>query len=191
MAMSAYDTDGDGLCDGDACAVIANRFGTTTDSAIGIIERDLAELGIQVSWVDEPYIDDPTAHVGLAAIMGWIADYPSAKDFVGLISDPAGGLDWSLVGATPDQLSEWGYAVDEVPSLDDKIAACQSRRGSAAFGCWAELDQLLTEQVVAWAPVARSVGAWLISDRIDRFEIAGAQADPALDRISLRPETSP
>lgn len=191
MAMSAYDTDGDGLCDGDACAVIANRFGTTTDSAIGIIERDLAELGIQVSWVDEPYIDDPTAHVGLTAIMGWIADYPSAKDFVGLISDPAGGLDWSLVGATPDQLSEWGYAVDEVPSLDDKIAACQSRRGSAAFGCWAELDQLLTEQVVAWAPVARSVGAWLISDRIDRFEIAGAQADPALDRISLRPETSP
>lgn len=191
MATSAYDSDGDGRCDGDACAIIANRYGPTTDSAIAIVEANLAELGIEISWVDEPFIDDPTAHVGLAAILGWNSDYPSANDFVGLFSDPSlGGGDWSLVGATPEQLAEWGYGVDEVPSLDDRITACQSRSGSAAFACWAEVDQLLTEQVVAWAPIARSSGAWLISERIDRFEIAGAQADPALDRISFLPEAS-
>jgi peptide/nickel transport system substrate-binding protein len=189
MRGSAHDTDGDGRCDGDACAVLGNRIGDTTDEAVEIIESNLAEIGITVTWVEEPFMADPTGHIGLAAVLGWVADYPSANDFAGLLSEPAvDGLNLSLVGATPDQLSEWGYEVASVPSLDAKVAACRSRGGSAAFACWAELDQLLTEQVVAWVPVATSILAHVISDRIDHFEFSGSEAMPAIDRISLRRE---
>lgn len=192
MASSAYDEDGDGRCDGEACRVLANRFGPTTDEAVASIEASLAELGISVSWVEEPSIWDPRGHVGLLALLGWTIDYPSAADFVGLMSQPGpDALDVSLLGATPDQLQAWGYETSAVPTLDDKIASCTGRTGSAAFACWAELDQLLTEQVVAWVPVARSVGAWLLSDGIDRFDISGAEGIPALDRISLRAGAEP
>ncbi|HEX7172346.1 MAG TPA: ABC transporter substrate-binding protein [Candidatus Limnocylindria bacterium] len=192
MTRSGYDTDGDGRCDGSACTIVANRYGPTTDSAVEILAANLAEIGIEVSWVDEPVMWDPTAHVALMAILGWTADYPSANDFAGLLTEPApDALNLSLVGATSDQLASWGYDEADVPSVDDKIASCQSRGGSAAFACWAELDQLLMEQVVPWVPIATSVGAWLVSDRIDRFEIAGSSADPALERITLRTETLP
>ena len=193
MAESRYDSDGDGLCDGDACTVVANRYGLTSDAAIEIIETNLGELGIHPEWVEEPTMFDPAGQVGMMAILGWVSDYPSANDFVGLMTRPGDPdtLDLSLMGATPEQLEEWGYPVSEVPSLDDKIAGCGKRSGSAAFECWAELDQLFTDQVVAWVPIATNIGSWLPSERVDRFEIAVADGFPALERISLYPESSP
>lgn len=193
MAESRYDSDGDGRCDGDACSVLGNRISVTTDEALEIVAANLAEIGIEVSWVEEPFMADPAAHIGIGAIFGWTSDYPSANDFVGLMTAPsaADNLNWSLIGASPDELAEWGYEVSEVPSLDDKIDTCRARGGSAAFACWAELDQLLSDQVLAWIPVASQIGGHVISDRIDRFEFAGSESMPALDRISLYAEAGP
>jgi peptide/nickel transport system substrate-binding protein len=187
MAESAYDVDGDGRCDGEACSITANRLFETSDDAIELVEAGLAELGIEVTWVEEPSMSDPTSHVGLGAIAGWVIDYPSANDFVPLLTG-AGSPDFfnlSLIGARPEQLAEWGYAVTEVPSLDDKIDVCRTRGGSAAFACWAELDQLLTEQVVAWVPVATSLASYVYGEDVDRFELSGSEFMPALDRIAF------
>lgn len=193
MAQSSYDTDGDGRCDGAACTVRANRYGSTAEEALRIIESDLAEIGIEVTWVDDPFMSDATGHIGFVAIMGWAADYPSANDFAALMTEPGSpdGLNLALIGATPEQLRGWGYDVTDVPSLDDKIGLCRSLGGSAAFACWAELDQLLTEQVVAWVPVATSIFAYLFGDAVDRFELSGSEQMPALDRISIRAEVAP
>lgn len=190
MAASSYDTDGDGMCDGEACTVVANRFGPTSEAAIQIIEANFAELGMQFEWVEEPSMFDPAGQIGLMAVLGWSADYPSANDFKSLMRDPGSpdAADLSLIGATPQQLQGWGYTVTEVPSLDDKIRACEIRSGSAAFECWAELDQILSDQVVAWIPVATPIGSWLTSERVDRFEIAGSDRYPALERVSLHPD---
>jgi peptide/nickel transport system substrate-binding protein len=189
MAESTYDTDGNGICDADACAVRANQLFVVTDAAAGMIAEDLTDIGIVLQWVDEPQMNDPTSHIGLGAILGWAADYPSGNDFAGLVSDPGPEtLNPSLVGATAAQLAEWGYDVDAVPSLDDKISVCRTLGGSAAFACWAELDQLLTEQVVAWVPIASSISAYLLGADIDRFEFSGSEQMPALDRITLRRE---
>jgi ABC-type transport system substrate-binding protein len=193
MAESAYDADGDGICDGDACTVVANRFGLTSDPAIEIIEANLGELGIRLDWVEEPSMFDPAGRVGLMAVLGWGTDIPSANDFVILMTDPQAPdtLDMSLIGATPEQLEDWGYSVTDVPSLDDKVAACELRSGSAAFDCWAELDHLLSDHVVAWIPIATSIGSWLTSERVDRFDNAGSDIFPALERISLHPDDGP
>jgi ABC-type transport system substrate-binding protein len=193
MAESSYDSDGDGICDGDACTVVANRFGLTSDPAIEIIEANLGELGIRLEWVEEPSMFDPAGRIGLMAVLGWSAEYPSANDFVPLMTDPGSpdAIDLSLIGATPEQLEDWGYSVTDVPSLDDKIAACEFRSGSAAFDCWAELDQLLSDQVAAWIPIATAIGSWLTSERVDRFENAGSDVFPALERTSLHPDVGP
>lgn len=192
MADSTYDIDGDGRCDGASCMVLGNRSGDTSDTALEIVEGDLAELGIEVEWVDEPQMFDPAGHIGLGAILGWVADYPSGNDFVILMTNPGlEGFNPSLIGATPEELTEWGYDTDSVPSVDDKVALCRSMGGSAAFACWAELDQLITEQVVAWVPVARSVAAYVIGESIDRFQFSGSEQMPALDQISLIADRSP
>ena len=193
MQESTYDTDGDGRCDGDVCTVLGNAYGATTDAQLETVEASLGELGIQVEWVDDRQMADPAAHVAMAALFGWTADYPSANDFGVLMTDPgtAENLNFSLIGASPEELEAWGYTVPEVPSVDDKISACRTRGGSAAFSCWAELDQLMSEQVVAWIPVASHLAAHLISERIDRFEFAGSETIPALERISLHPVAPP
>jgi hypothetical protein len=190
MAGSSYDTNADGRCDGDACHVTANPFRVTEPEVLEIIVQNLLQLGIRVTWVEVEQPEDvmePEAHIGFAAIFGWIIEYPSATDVVPLFTKPGlGSVDLSLVGASSEQLESWGYEVTSVPSVDDKIAACRPRLGSAAFACWAELDQLLSEQVVPWAPIATPVGAWLVSDRVDRFDISGPDSQPALERMSLR-----
>ena len=54
-----------------------------------------------------------------------------------------------MVGATPEQLKRWGYAVAEVPNVDARVEACLPLVGAAQFRCWAGLDQYLMENVVA------------------------------------------
>ena len=96
MSESRYDSDGDGRCDGDDCAVLGNRIGPTSDAALDVIDAGLAELGIQVDWVDEPQMNEPAGHVGLGAIFGWTADYPSANDFMLLMTQPGGPDNFNL-----------------------------------------------------------------------------------------------
>lgn len=185
MAESSHDTDGDGRCDGDACTVTANAF-AVPDAALEIVRDSLAEIGIAVEYVDDRRAFDPAARIGMFVTAGWILDYPNASDFAPTVTAP--GLDspnFSLVGASADQLATWGYDVAGVPSLDDKVATCRSRTGSGATACWAELDQLLSEQVAAWIPIAHPFAGWLTSRRVDRFSIDGSGSMPALDAISM------
>ena len=76
----------------------------------------------------------------------------------------------------------------EVPSLDGKLDSCKRAVASAAFLCWAELDQLITERVVAWVPLAFVDHHWIWSERVIEFSPDGESISPALDQIRLRPE---
>lgn len=199
MAESRYDADGDGVCDDPSCEnVLALVNGTpplSLEPMGDALRSDLEPLGIRldlrVEIGDEFFgqITDPRRHVALVIGIGWSKAFPNAEDFVGPLFSRAaleeGCCNYSLVGATPQELRRWGYEVTPVPNVEDKIAECHPLVGIESIRCYAELDQLLTEQVVPWVPLVFHNAAFLLSDRVVAKSYDQFAAHPALDRIAL------
>ena len=193
MRQSAYDADGDGRCDAAVCSSLpAGAVGETTDgSPWSLIIGDLATIGIELVPAEaDPFLGQ--SHVAAVVDIGWGADYPNGANFMALLSQEGisddGLLNFSLIGATAEQLASFGYEVTEVPSLEGKLASCRQAVGSAAFMCWAELDQLVMERVVPWAPLVFIDHHWVFSERVVEFSPDADSVAPALDQIRLRPE---
>jgi ABC-type transport system substrate-binding protein len=193
MAQSGYDADGDGACDGPPCSGV--RAITQADpswrEATESVRSRLAELGIDLDFteVDGPAPLSPERHVGLALFFGFFRDFPGGSSFFpplfhGASISPA-CCNGSLVGASPEELETWGYETTSVTSVDAKLATCQTLVGGEAFECWAELDQLLMEEVVPVVPFAASDTARVASARVVELVIDQAFLNPALDRIAL------
>jgi len=204
MSMSRYDRDGDGLCDDPACrsarAVVQSE---DTTGSLGAwwrqVRGDLATIGIHLEAERLPCLDaleamgPPAGHVAfsLTTCAGWAPDFPNASTFAPLldgrsISDE-GGLNISLLGASPDQLRGWGYEVEDVPSIDDRIDRCMSLLDTEQVACWAELDQYLMEEIVPWVPLYTLSRTFIASDRIAVWPIDPVAGRPAFDQIALVP----
>jgi hypothetical protein len=156
-----------------------------------VIAADLAKLGIELVPAEGNFT---LAQSRVAAVIPirWIVDYPNGSNFAVLLGQEGisddGLLNLSLLGASPEQLMSWGYKVTEVPSLDEKLVSCRQAVGAAAFLCWAELDQLVTERVVPWVPLAFIDQHWVFSERVVEFVPDADSVGPALDQIRLLPE---
>ena len=204
MAQSRYDHDGDGVCDDPACRNLT--FGVWKDCAheeMATIVRDNARA-IGVDLEIELYADaattytkvlDPRNRIPVTFGLGWGKDFPSGSSFffspfygLGLSGVRAKSINHSLVGATPDQLTEWGYSVTSVPSIDDKLEKCLTLGGRDQLRCWAQADEILTEKIVPWIPFIFGTGVVTTSSRVAGFDYDQFAGAPALDRIALEPD---
>ena len=197
MAQSAYDHDADGVCDDPVCRdvpAVAPMFGgtPTRDQAESIgsnLEALGIELDVQVLPAEEGFtrIADPRAKVALGVELGWGKDFPSPSAWVTPLftAEGIGGGNSSLVGAAPEDLRKWGYAVRSVPSIEEKITECRPLFGDEATRCYAELDQQLMEQVVPWVPLRVENQAFVVSRRVVSTSFDQFATLPALDRIAL------
>jgi peptide/nickel transport system substrate-binding protein len=198
MAQSKYDTDGDGVCDAPECSGVLS----VTDEAdpypdqAALIQDNLAPLGLEldVKQFDRGTMydkcNDPAAHVAFCLAPGWGKDYPNASTFAEpLFSSIALGPDsccnYAVLGASPDQLAEWGYAATEVPSVDDKVAECAPLQGDDQSNCWAELDQMLMEEVVPWVPYLFDNYVRVVSARVLNYTFDQFAGLPALEKLAL------
>jgi ABC-type transport system substrate-binding protein len=197
MKQSRYDTNGDGRCDAQACAHI--RATTREEHAVVAreIASDLAPLGIglDVDVLDTATFFDISNHsadkvpllIGLA--FGGGSASPVLVMFDGrlTVDVPPDTYNLTMVGATPEQLKKWGYAVTEVPNVDARVEACLPLVGAAQFQCWAGLDQYLMENVAPWVPYAEVRLAYLGSPRVASYSFDAFTNNPALDRIAVKP----
>jgi peptide/nickel transport system substrate-binding protein len=200
MRQSRYDSDGDGVCDDPVCEnipTITDESDPYPDQA-ALIQQNLEPLGLtlDIRQFDRgtmfDRLSDPNLQTAFGLAPGWGKDYLDASTFARPLfgSDSIGPdacCNTSLVGATPEQLEEWGYDVTEVPSVDDKIDECERvELGDERFQCFAELDQQLMEEVVPWVPYlfgnyVRPVSARVVNYTFDQFA-----SMPALDHIAVR-----
>jgi peptide/nickel transport system substrate-binding protein len=197
MKASAYDTDGDGLCDAPECKDVL----AITDEAdpypkqAALIQQNLEAIGITLDV--KPFergtmyakCSDPSTHMGICLAPAWGKDYPDAYTFgVPLFSStylfPSYG-NLALVGASPEYLKKYDYTVTSVPSADDKIAECKSAVGDARITCWAELDQLLMEQIVPWVPYLFDNSLDIISARITHYSFDQFAGVAAFDQMAI------
>jgi hypothetical protein len=154
----------------------------------------LALIGISLgeAWPNpQEAFEDPTVKVALFIPQGWGRDYLSASNFfVGQFHSPtalAENGNASLVGASSEQLSDWGYDVTEVPNVDTRIEACVPLTGAAQLECWAALDQHMMENVASFVPLGEGVIPVLTSSRVMDYHWDELSTAPSYDRIQLPP----
>lgn len=202
MANSRYDRDGDGVCDDSVCEGVSAlaRADTFGPKYVAVVARSLAPIGItlETAIVDdccsgEPesfygQLFDATSHIALALGTGFSKDFSTASSFFADQFSAEGHAAASHVGATPEQLRDWGYPVSQVESVDDEIDVCLALVGGAQVDCWAQLDQLLMEQVVPVVPWLSGATVRIVSERVASYTIDQWTTIPALDRIALEPE---
>ena len=203
MAQSAYDTDQDGVCDAPECKDIL----TITDredpypEQYALLIQFLEPIGITLNGKQLERgtmynkCNDANSKHGLCAGPGWGKDYADGVTFGEPLFDSAGlwesCCNYSLVGATDDQLKGWGYDVTGVPSVDDKVAECSELEpGDERFQCWAELDQQLMEEVVPWVPYLFDNSVDIISENVQNYSFDQFAGLAAFDSLAVPGNTT-
>ncbi len=201
MALSRYDSDGDGSCDATVCtglrAVTREAYHMVAEAAAEDFRQVGIDLAIEVHdpeafWYQDAY--DPRLRVPLLIGLAYSSDFidsgSTLRIFYGpfAIADepPAGNV--TMVGATSEQLARWGYDVLAVPNVDARVELCLSATGAERFQCWAGVDQYLMETVVPWIPYSQDRAVSLTSPRVVAFGFDEASVgSPSLDQIALQP----
>ena len=199
MAASAYDTDGDGVCDDPSCQGIV----TIIDEAdpypkqTALLQQTLEPLGItlDVKTFERTTMyskcEDPNSHWALCPSVSWGKDYPDGFTFgPPLFSQDAIGPESCcndpMVGATPDILRGRGYDPSiPIPSAEEQIDECIPLSGDQRLECWAQLDRYLMEDVVPWVPYLFDNNVVVVSDRVVAWSFDQFAGLPAIDRIAL------
>jgi peptide/nickel transport system substrate-binding protein len=170
MKQSKYDTNKDGICDASQCKnlVMINRNYSPYTEAEPVVVSSLQKIGIQVKprelATSAAYTTVQTVKnsVPIAMNTRWGKDYADPYTF-GVLFDgrgiaATGNTNYSLVGITPKQASEFGVKLPsgaQIPSVDADIDACQkisNTQPDQRNDCYANLDKKLMEQVVPWVP---------------------------------------
>ena len=199
MAASAYDTDGDGVCDDPSCQGVV----TIIDEAdpypkqTALLQQTLEPLGItlDVKTFERTTMyskcEDPNSHWQLCPSVSWGKDYPDGFTFgPPLFSQDAIGPESCcndpMVGATPDILRGRGYdPTIPIPSAEEQIDECIPLSGDQRLECWAQLDRYLMEDVVPWVPYLFDNSVVVVSDRVVAWSFDQFAGLPAIDRIAL------
>jgi peptide/nickel transport system substrate-binding protein len=200
IAQSAYDTDGDGVCDAPECSnilAVTDEADPYPDQA-ALIQQNMEPLGLtfDVKSFERTTMytkcNAPADQVPICLAPAWAKDFPDGYTF----GDPLFGsaaifpscCNYSLVGASSDLLTENGYNITEVPSVDEQITTANQLTGDARYQAWADLDTTLMEQVVPWAPYLFDNTVDVTSVRIANYSFDQFSSQAALDQMAIAPE---
>ena len=200
MKQSPYDTDQDGICDAPECeGVLAiGVVGTEAEAADALVASNLEKIGISLDLKSlensaaYKQIFDPKAHVAMTMFSGWLMDYPDPYTFHWFTNYGGNILDeyntnYSMIGATPEQLKKYGYDVTSVVGMDEKIDECIAELGDARIQCWAEADKILNEEVASYVPLVISQNVNIVSSCVTNYQWSVFDSQTAFDQVALIP----
>ncbi|MBI3649372.1 MAG: hypothetical protein HY240_11590 [Actinobacteria bacterium] len=198
-----YDTSGDGVCDVPACSNILAVGANDTDAEAfnAQVAQNLKAIGLSLDLKEfdggtaYAKLIDPKNHIAVMLTPGWLQDWPDAFTFFYLtMYGPnilaQGNANYSLIGATPDQLTKYGFSITDVPSMNSQIEQCEKLSGDDAVKCWAADDKYLMEQVAAIIPWTFSNTINVISDRVQNYTFSAFDSQMAYDQVALAPGSS-
>jgi peptide/nickel transport system substrate-binding protein len=178
MRLSRYDTDKDGICDAPECqGVVALGGPDSPGSEVAqSLQANFAEIGIELNLrLTESLFEilaEPSNRIPMNTLAAWGAD---AWDPTGMAAPvfgsgfigPKACCNEVLLGASSEQLEEWGFQVGEVESVDEDIARCDAMPlGEERRLCWVELDRKITEEIVPWIPMFKEVMTKVTSENV-------------------------
>jgi len=200
MAQSAYDSDQDGVCDAPECEGLINVgvVGKQAEAASALIASNLEKIGIGLDTRsfsnDAAYqkIFDPANKIPFSDFGGWIMDWPDAYTFFLIPMHGEQIIDqyntnYSMLGASPEQLKKYGYEITEVASANDEIDACIPLEGQERLQCWADLDKYIMEELAPVVPLVFSNTINIVSSRVVNFTFSVFDSQTAFEQIALAP----
>jgi peptide/nickel transport system substrate-binding protein len=198
MAQSKYDTNQDGECDAPECQNILTMSDREDPypEQTALLQQNLEPLGItlDVKQLERGTMynkcNDANSHHALCAAPGWGKDFADGVTFGEPLFHSSGlwesCCNYSLLGASSDQLQEWGYDVTEVDSVDEDVEACSALDpGDERFQCWADLDQRLMEEIVPWVPYLFDNSVDIISDNVQNYSFDQFAGLAAFDSMAV------
>jgi peptide/nickel transport system substrate-binding protein len=175
-----------GRCADPSCDDVPIVVRAAMEPGLDAFSDALRDLGIRPEFrlEEAPYAClDPEAQVAMCIGMGWRPDFPSGSQYMGELFGSDGALPTTRLGATPTQLTRWGYDVTQVPSLDGRIERCERELGAGQAACWARLDQYVVTQLMPAVPMGYFTTLRLSSPDIGPFRWDQVLVNPALERI--------
>ena len=136
--------------------------------------------------------NEPEAHVAICLAPGWGKDFPDGYTFADALFGSAAIFpsccNYELLGASPELLSNAGYDITDVPSVDDQIKTANQQTDDARFQAWADLDTALMEQVVPWVPYLFDNAVDITSQRIVNYSFDQFAGLTAYDQFAIAPD---
>jgi peptide/nickel transport system substrate-binding protein len=198
MKQSKYDTNQDGKCDAPECnnVLTIGVVGNTSESQDQLISNNLKKIGINIDLKSlenaAAYgkVLDPSAQIPMATFVGWIHDYPDGYTwFYPLMYGPSilsqYNSNYSLVGATAQQLTKYGYKIKSVPSMDSQIKQCFPTTGQDRVQCWANADKYMMENIAPVVPLIFSNVTNIVSSRVQNFTYSAVDQGPSWEHLWL------
>jgi peptide/nickel transport system substrate-binding protein len=200
MKQSKYDTDGDGVCDDDACSVIALTVTGDNDAikALEIMDKSFEPIGITLEIKPINYNALVTKCSTLAertafCQAGWGKDYPSAFTFFDpLLDGGENGSNYSFMGSTVEALEAAGYSGFEsdgdlaLPNITADIDACRALpAGAEQNECWFALDQKVTEEIAALIPRRFGTAIDVLGERIVAYSYDASSSVGAVEQMAV------
>jgi ABC-type transport system substrate-binding protein len=195
MKLSKYDPNQDGKCDVAACKnlVLVNQNIAPWTTMEPFVVRDLAKIGIDVkpreleTGAAFNTVQRVANDIPISMNANWAYDYVDAYTYLSPMFDSAsisanGNPDTSLTGLTPSlaQSLRIHSPSGGVPSVDDKIAACEAMAGVQRATCWTTLEKYLMEDVVPLVPYLWSNVIVITGNDVTHFE-----ADPISQGVTF------
>lgn len=198
MAQSKYDTNQDGICDAPECKGILTIgvVGRTNEAADATIVESLKKIGIELDLKSlenaAAYgkVYDPSNDIPMETFGGWIHDYPDGYTWFYPLTYGPSILDqynsnYSLVGATPEQLKKYGTDLTEVPSMDAQVEKCFPLEADERTQCWADADKYLMENIAAVVPLIFSNVTNIVSSRVRGYVYSAVDQAPSWEHMWL------
>jgi peptide/nickel transport system substrate-binding protein len=199
MAQSAYDTDGDGICDAPECSDVLtlSEESATNQRGVQVWKDSLEQIGITLD--NKPLsigamyarCEDPASQTAFCPTVGWGKDFPDGVTFgpplFGTEGILPGCCNYAFNGATAEQLEEWGYSADvELPeNLDERLNECRSLSGDERVQCWADFDRYQMENVLSIIPRRFTKAPYVVSERLLNYTFSQFSGMPSLDHVAL------
>ena len=202
MKQSAYDTDGDGMCDAPECSGLLHISRNTPPwtEMVPIIEENLGSIGIEVETrqLEDSYtaIQTTARNVPISSNAGWGKDYADPSTFMVLFDSrsilPEGNVNYSLVGMTDAQNADQKLGVegtlDGIPNVDDDIDACtETVDDTERLQCWADLDVMLMEEVVPWVPYLDATNIDITGPAVTQYDYDQFSGEAAWSKVAVDP----
>ncbi|MGZ8629387.1 MAG: ABC transporter substrate-binding protein [Actinomycetota bacterium] len=201
MEQSKYDTDQDGVCDDESCKNVLALYNSDTPTGRKIAalwQQQLEQIGIELEVrglsTTPMYAKctDLTQRVPICLAVGWLQDYPDAWTFgpslFGSVALYPGCCNYSALGASEEQMKEWGYPVTSVPSVDEDLDRCSALPvGDERTQCWADLDTKLMEEIVPWVPRTFTNQTDIVGPNVVNYSYDEFGYMAALDHFAVEP----
>lgn len=199
MMQSKYDTNHDGTCDMPECqnVLMVIDAADPMPKLAALIQQNAASIGIQVKpqplQTTTMYTKCETASnkIPICPSEGWYADFNDPAGYVtGLFSSASlepSCCDDSVMGATSQQLSKFGYSnTTPTPNVDTILNGCVPTQGQQRLQCYANLDRTLMETAVPWVPWLNANEVVLTSTRVQNYHLDASTGWISLAVLGLK-----